>query len=466
MAITKFVSQLHPQKSGDLYAGVRKLLEYILNPEKTEGKRYVGSLNCSADAEKALQEIAATKKYFGKERRDPHHRLAYHWVLSWTPKENISEAEALKITQEFCEKYFGENYEAVYSVHNDRKHMHAHICFNSVNRMDGYMYRYNSGDWAKNVQPLVDSICEKNGYHTLEMDTGMSLEEYYREHIRPKKERTGSRHRNNSGYQKEDSAGSGKRYSAMEHIKKDIDMLVLEVNSYEQLLGRMRDMGYLVRAGKNLTLQPKGAAVRIRTFHIGDEYTVEAIKERIAQPEQHKKALREKLQEREGVPDVDVAAGPCDRMEYLFSFRLQHMKYIPMPLTRYQKRNYYRMYRYSVKRAGKRVSYSQINKSLANIRKLEEEINLADAYGIESVNQIKDIRDKMYQALKMADVEERKVIKKRIAILWRIEEGLKDSIPPDIDNRVDRILDIVNSKDRRKRKEFALSRAGRKKYRK
>ncbi len=160
MAVTKFISQLHPPKHGDVYVGVRKLLEYILNPDKTEGNKYVGSLNCSADAEKALQEMAATKKYFGKERRDPHHRLAYHWVLSWPEDEDISEADALEITRKFCEDYFGENYEVVYGVHNDKDHMHAHICFNSVNRMDGYMYRYNTGDWAKHVQPLVDRACE------------------------------------------------------------------------------------------------------------------------------------------------------------------------------------------------------------------------------------------------------------------------------------------------------------------
>ena len=442
MAVTKFVSQLHPPKHGDMYVGVRKLLEYILNPDKTEGNRYVGSLNCSADAEKALQEMIATKKYFGKERRDPHHRLAYHWVLSWPPDENISETDAMEITRKFCEEYFGENYEVVYGVHNDKAHMHAHICFNSVNRMDGYMYRYNTGDWAKHVQPLVDRACVEYGYPTLEMDTGMTLQEYYREHMKPKKDRNGSPRSNNSSYQKED-ADNGKRYSAMEYIKEDIDRLVLEVDSYEKLLGRLKDMGYVIKAGKYLTLQPKGCSVRIRTWHIGDGYGVDEIKERIAMPRQRKEELKRELEASRLVPAMDGEASV--RMEYVFSFRLQHMKSIRAPLTKYQKRNYYRMYRYSIKRAGKRMNYAQINESLRNIRKLEEEIELADTYGIESASQIGDVQDDMFRLLKDADPEDRKKLKGQISILQRMEERLKEDTPTDIDSRASAIVNLVNS---------------------
>lgn len=442
MAVTKFISQLHPPRHGDVYVGVRKLLEYILNPDKTEGNIYVGSLNCSADAEKALQEMAATKRYFGKERRDSHHRLAYHWVLSWPKDEDISEADALEITRKFCEDYFGENYEVVYGVHNDKDHMHAHICFNSVNRMDGYMYRYNIGDWAKHVQPLVDRACEEKGYPTLEKDTGMTLQEYYQEHMKPKKDRNGSPRRNNSGYQKED-AESGKRYSAERFIKDDIDRLVLEVDTYKELQERLEGLGYVVRTGKYLTLQPKGSTVRVRTWHIGDGYGVEEIKHRIAMPRQRKEELKGELEASRLVPAVE--GEQSTRLEYVFPFRLQHMKHIRAPLTQYQKRNYCRMYRYSVKRAGKRMNYAQINESLRNIRRLEEEMELADAYGIESTCQIGDVRDALSRSIRDAAPGDRKVIRRQIGILRRMEEGLREDVHPDIDGKAGRIWDIVQS---------------------
>lgn len=463
MAISKFISQVHPPKSGGLYSGVRRLLNYILNPEKTQDCKNVGSLNCGCTIEQAMHDMISTKKYFGKERRDPHHRLAYHWALSWSPEEDISEEDALRITREFCERYFGENHEVVFAVHNDKGHIHSHICFNSVNRMNGYMYRYNVGDWAKSVQPLVDQVCQENGYHTLEMDTGMNLEQYYKEHIKPKKEKNSAVRRNNCKYHKEEAENiaSKGRYKAMSYIKEDIDSLVLEVDSYDQFIDRLRDFGYCVREGKYLTLQPRGSSARIRTYHIGEGYTIEEIKERIAQPKQRKEELRMQTEKRNLVPYMEGNL----RLEFLFPFRLQHMKTIQAPLTKYQKRNYYRMFRYSVKRAGKKLNYSEINKSLRNIRRLEEEMEMADIYSIESVSQIRDIRENMYQSLKTLDKTEKRVVKRQIGILWRMEEGIKEEMPSDIDNKVKQIMDIVNSDQDRSpiRKGINISRSQKKK---
>lgn len=51
---------------------------------------------------------------------------------------------------------------------NDTNHIHGHIIWNSVRFTDGYKYRYEKGDWERQIQPLVDEICEKHGLHTLE----------------------------------------------------------------------------------------------------------------------------------------------------------------------------------------------------------------------------------------------------------------------------------------------------------
>lgn len=48
--------------------------------------------------------------------------------------------------------------------------MHGHIVFNSVNRMSGYKYRYENGDWEKYIQPITNKICEKYGLPPLEFD--------------------------------------------------------------------------------------------------------------------------------------------------------------------------------------------------------------------------------------------------------------------------------------------------------
>ena len=75
---------------------------------------------------------------------------------------------------DFCEEYLGEDYDYVFSIHTDQKHMHGHIVFNSVNRMSGYKYRYEKKDWEKYIQPLTDRICEKYGLPPLAYDKNNS----------------------------------------------------------------------------------------------------------------------------------------------------------------------------------------------------------------------------------------------------------------------------------------------------
>ena len=81
-----------------------------------------------------------------------------------------SEETAYQVIKEFCEEYLGDDFDYVFSIHNDQKHMHGHIVFNSVNRMSGYKYRYENGDWEKFIQPITDRICERHGLPPLEFE--------------------------------------------------------------------------------------------------------------------------------------------------------------------------------------------------------------------------------------------------------------------------------------------------------
>ena len=82
-------------------------------------------------------------------------RQGYHFVISFQPGE-VNEEMAYQVIKEFCEEYLGDDFDYVFSIHNDQKHMHGHIVFNSVNRMSGYKYRYENGDWEKYIQPITN----------------------------------------------------------------------------------------------------------------------------------------------------------------------------------------------------------------------------------------------------------------------------------------------------------------------
>lgn len=75
MAISKI---LHMKDSGNSFHArhLKRALDYVMNPEKTQGGRLVGAINCQADM--AFEQMMDTKKQFGKTDK----RQGYHIILS------------------------------------------------------------------------------------------------------------------------------------------------------------------------------------------------------------------------------------------------------------------------------------------------------------------------------------------------------------------------------------------------
>ena len=158
MAITK-INNIGGGKNGARH--LVRAIKYIMNPAKTADGLWVGG-NCGNTAEECYFSMMQTKEDWNK----TDGRQGYHIVLSFPPGEG-DEKTIFAIAKEFCEEYLGNGYEYVFSVHNDQPHLHAHIVFNSVNRLTGVKYHYNNGDWEKFMQPVTDRICEKYGLSQL-----------------------------------------------------------------------------------------------------------------------------------------------------------------------------------------------------------------------------------------------------------------------------------------------------------
>lgn len=287
MAVTKIIGAIHAPKSGGKHDSMAKAINYVLNPQKTDGGRLTGSINCIKTT--ALKEMIATKQLYGKDAGDKRDRQAYHFAISWSPEEKITPDLALDIIKEFAEKYLGDKYEAVYSVHNDHDHVHGHIVFNSVNMQDGRKFRYEDGDWAKIIQPLVDDICACHGLHTLSEDTGMALEDYEEERKKIKSRRTQQKRRENTEHKSNSNnryhKDSEKKYSWNDHIKEDIDYAMLNSNSFDEFESMLQNMGYQIRYGNSekygtsMKLKAPGMDIYRRTYALGPEYTLQRIKE-------------------------------------------------------------------------------------------------------------------------------------------------------------------------------------------
>ena len=254
MAISKI---LHMKDSGNSFHArhLKRALDYVMNPEKTQGGRLVGAINCQTDM--AFEQMMDTKKQFGKTDK----RQGYHIILSFKEDE-VEPDRAFEITQKFVAEYLGDAYEAVFVVHDNTDHVHSHIVFNSVSFVDGKKYRYEKGDWAKYIQPITNKLCQEYGLSIIDVEDGS-------------KEKQHENYKDWSEYRE----GS---FVWADMIKRDLDACILQANDFRGFLELLSEKGYEVKQGKYLAVRPQGMTRFRRCKTLGENYSQEAIVERIA----------------------------------------------------------------------------------------------------------------------------------------------------------------------------------------
>ena len=65
----------------------------------------------------------------------------------------------------------------------------------------------------------------------------------------------------------------------------DIDRMIKQSKDWDEFLKKMADLGYEIKYGKHIAFKPKDKARFTRTKTIGEDYTEERLKERIAERE-------------------------------------------------------------------------------------------------------------------------------------------------------------------------------------
>lgn len=253
MAVSKI---LHMKDSGNHFHGkhLKRAIDYIMNPDKTQNGRLVSAVNCQAD--RAFEQMRATKSKFGKTDK----RQGYHIILSFKENE-VDPDTAFELTGKFVEEYLGEAYEAVYAVHDNTDHVHSHIVFNSVSFLDGKKYRYEKGDWAKEIQPITNRLCRQYGLSVIDVE----------EENRERKQETYTDRR-------EERDGNS---VWNEMIRLDLDACVLQAGDFETFLELLRDKEYEIKQGKYLAVRPPGMTRFKRCRSLGEDYTEERLRERI-----------------------------------------------------------------------------------------------------------------------------------------------------------------------------------------
>lgn len=238
MAVTK----THPIKST-----LKAAIDYILNPEKTDGKLLASSFGCGLET--ADIEFAWTREAAGD--RGTH--LGRHLIQSFAVGETTPE-EAHKIGMELAGAVLGGKYEFVLTTHVDKDHLHNHLIFNAVSFVDYKKYHSNKQSYHF-IRRTSDRICKEHGLSVVVpgQDKGKSYAEYTAEK-------------------------QGTSYKAK--LKTAIDTLIPQVKDFDELLRRLQEMGYEIKQGKYISFRAAGQERFTRTKTLGAAYTEEAIKER------------------------------------------------------------------------------------------------------------------------------------------------------------------------------------------
>jgi len=180
----------------------------------------------------------------------------YHTIQSFAPNETDAKT-AFEIANKFVCKYLSD-YEAVYSTHVDKNHVHNHIVFSSVSFQDGRKYRSNMSTYYNGVRKTSDDICKQYGLSIIE----------------PNKEN------NNLTYSQWLCHNKGKT-SWRTLIKNDLDYVISNSFRYGAFLVLLEHMGYDIKEGKYLSIRPFGKERFVRTKSFGQAYTLENIKFKI-----------------------------------------------------------------------------------------------------------------------------------------------------------------------------------------
>lgn len=258
MAITK-LNYMKTSGHGSPGRHLKNAIAYILNPDKTENDTLIGG-NAGSAAEEIYQTFLETKEEYGKNGG----RQGYHFIISFKEGE-CSEEKLYELAEQWCERYLKNHYDYVFAVHNDKKHLHAHVIFNSVARSDGYKYHYQKGDWEKYIQPVTDQLCKEMELPVLEyIEWGKRKNKNYGEYAAKKDHRPTGR----------------------DILKADIDSAVQRVTDYKDFLRVMQGMGYVIKEGySEKRMQEyvsfKGEGRAYRTLNLGQGYSVQDLKRRI-----------------------------------------------------------------------------------------------------------------------------------------------------------------------------------------
>jgi hypothetical protein len=237
----------------DLQA-LKDVMDYAVQPSKTEQQRFVSGINC-------LPEIARQQMIISKKRFDKvDGRTAYHAYQSFKPGE-ITPQTAHEIGMLFAQQLWGDRFQVVVATHIDKAHVHNHFVINSVSFLDGKKFHSDCKSYFGQMRVLSDQLCESHGLSTLPTQS--------------------DDHRSAMTHKEWQEQQEG-RQTWRGLIRQDVDEVLAHSSTWSQFTAGLKEKGYEVKVNvKHVAVRPPGKERFIRLRSLGDDYAEDALKERI-----------------------------------------------------------------------------------------------------------------------------------------------------------------------------------------
>ena len=239
MAITK----IHPIK-----VNLKKALDYIENPDKTDDKMFVSSYGCSYETADIEFQMLLDQAFM------KGNNLAHHLIQAFEPGETTPE-QVHEIGRQLADEVLGGKYPYVITTHIDKGHLHNHIIFCAVDMANQRKYISNKQSYAY-IRRTSDRLCRENGLSV----------------VKPGKDKGKS-------YAEWDAQRKGKSWKAK--LKIAIDAAIPQARDFDGLLRLMEAQGYEIKHGKFISFRTPGQERFTRCKTLGEDYTEERITQRI-----------------------------------------------------------------------------------------------------------------------------------------------------------------------------------------
>ena len=158
----------------------RRLIKYILNPDKTDNLKLVSDFGMSNYLDfPSYEEMVEMynvnftnndKLYESRNDRQEKHQQnihAHHLIQSFSPEDNLTPEEINRIGYETMMELTGGRFRFIVATHTDKNHVHNHILINAIDRNSDKKLIWNYA-LERNLRMISDRISKVAGAKIIE----------------------------------------------------------------------------------------------------------------------------------------------------------------------------------------------------------------------------------------------------------------------------------------------------------